>query len=84
MNTGSPDIFDAITIGTQFRAKNRIFRSSISGRFDNYDGSGTPVRVHWAIASTLRKRAISNRGHLFGVDLPNEEKRALLEYLKQL
>jgi 2,4-dienoyl-CoA reductase-like NADH-dependent reductase (Old Yellow Enzyme family) len=27
--------------------KNRVFRSSISGRFDNYDGSGTDVRVRW-------------------------------------
>ncbi|MDX1664688.1 MAG: NADH:flavin oxidoreductase, partial [Candidatus Promineifilaceae bacterium] len=27
--------------------KNRVWRSSMSGRFDNYDGSGTPVRVNW-------------------------------------
>jgi len=27
--------------------KNRVFRSSISGRFDNYDGSGTHARMHW-------------------------------------
>ena len=29
--------------------KNRVFRSSISGRFDNYDGSGTDVRIDWDV-----------------------------------
>jgi 2,4-dienoyl-CoA reductase-like NADH-dependent reductase (Old Yellow Enzyme family) len=27
--------------------KNRIFRSNITGRFDNYDGSGTQARINW-------------------------------------
>jgi 2,4-dienoyl-CoA reductase (NADPH2) len=27
--------------------KNRVMRSSMTGRFDNYDGSGTQVRVNW-------------------------------------
>jgi 2,4-dienoyl-CoA reductase-like NADH-dependent reductase (Old Yellow Enzyme family) len=29
------------------RVKNRIFRSNISGRFDNYDGSGNQARINW-------------------------------------
>ena len=29
------------------QVKNRLFRSSISGRFDNYDGSGTQARINW-------------------------------------
>lgn len=30
-----------------FTVKNRVFRSNMSGRFDNYDGSGNPARINW-------------------------------------
>ena len=41
---------DVIFQPLQFRnltVKNRLFRSNISGRFDNYDGSGTQTRINW-------------------------------------
>lgn len=43
---------DIIFQPLQFRnlsVKNRIFRSNISGRFDNYDGSGNPARINWEL-----------------------------------
>jgi 2,4-dienoyl-CoA reductase-like NADH-dependent reductase (Old Yellow Enzyme family) len=41
-----PAIFEPLRFKS-LEVKNRLFRSSISGRFDNYDGSGTEVRVDW-------------------------------------
>ena len=42
--------FDEIFQPLQFRnlvLKNRILRSNVSGRFDNYDGSGSQARINW-------------------------------------
>lgn len=44
--------FDTIFKPLEFRnltVKNRIFRSNISGRFDNHDGSGTQTRINWEV-----------------------------------
>src|SRR4026208_573041 len=29
--------------------QNRVFRSNVSGRFDNYDGSGNQARINWEV-----------------------------------
>jgi 2,4-dienoyl-CoA reductase (NADPH2) len=38
-----PLVFPHLTV------KNRLFRSNIAGRFDNYDGSGTPARIQFEL-----------------------------------
>src|SRR5438477_5383045 len=43
---------DPIFTPLKFRnltVKNRIIRSNISGRFDNYDGSGNQARINWEL-----------------------------------
>jgi 2,4-dienoyl-CoA reductase-like NADH-dependent reductase (Old Yellow Enzyme family) len=43
---------DVILSELKFRTltvKNRIFRSNIAGRFDNYDGSGNQARINWEV-----------------------------------
>ena len=41
-------IFDPLVF-RNLTVKNRVFRSNISGRFDNYDGSGTQARINWEV-----------------------------------
>jgi 2,4-dienoyl-CoA reductase-like NADH-dependent reductase (Old Yellow Enzyme family) len=44
--------FDTIFKPLQFKnltVKNRVFRSNVSGRFDNYDGSGNQARINWEV-----------------------------------
>jgi 2,4-dienoyl-CoA reductase (NADPH2) len=38
-----PLVFRNLTV------KNRVWRSNISGRFDNYDGSGNQARINWEV-----------------------------------
>ncbi len=41
-------IFDPLQF-KNLTVKNRIFRSNIAGRFDNYDGSGNQARINWEL-----------------------------------
>jgi 2,4-dienoyl-CoA reductase-like NADH-dependent reductase (Old Yellow Enzyme family) len=42
-----PDVLFAPLQFRNLTVKNRVFRSNISGRFDNYDGSGNQARINW-------------------------------------
>ena len=55
-----PHIFQPLQFPT-FSVKNRIFRSNVSGRFDNYDGSGNQ-RAHQLGAEVRARRG--RRDHL--------------------
>jgi 2,4-dienoyl-CoA reductase-like NADH-dependent reductase (Old Yellow Enzyme family) len=47
MNAGSV-VLDPLRF-RNLTVKNRLFRSSLSGRFDNYDGSGGETRIRWDV-----------------------------------
>ena len=44
-----PDIIFEPLEFKNLRVKNRLFRSNISGRLDNYDGSGNQARINWEV-----------------------------------
>jgi 2,4-dienoyl-CoA reductase-like NADH-dependent reductase (Old Yellow Enzyme family) len=43
-----PHVFSPLQF-RNLKVKNRIFRSNVSGRFDNYDGSGSQARINWEL-----------------------------------
>jgi len=64
-------IFEPLSLGA-LTLKNRVLRSSVAGRFDNYDGSGTAVRMNWdvkfargGVGAIISSNApIHERGHI--------------------
>jgi 2,4-dienoyl-CoA reductase-like NADH-dependent reductase (Old Yellow Enzyme family) len=48
--TNASVIFEPLRFRT-LEVKNRVFRSSLAGRFNNYDGTGTQTHVNWDLKS---------------------------------
>ncbi|MBV9172184.1 MAG: NADH:flavin oxidoreductase [Chloroflexi bacterium] len=46
--TSTDILFQPLQLGN-LTVKNRFFRSNISGRFDNYNGSGNQARINWEV-----------------------------------
>jgi 2,4-dienoyl-CoA reductase-like NADH-dependent reductase (Old Yellow Enzyme family) len=43
-----PHLFSPLNF-RNLTVKNRVFRSNVAGRFDNYDGSGNQARINWEV-----------------------------------
>jgi 2,4-dienoyl-CoA reductase-like NADH-dependent reductase (Old Yellow Enzyme family) len=64
-------IFEPLQLGP-LTVRNRVLRSSVAGRFDNYDGSGTQVRINWdlkfargGVGAIISSNApVDPRGHI--------------------
>ena len=64
-------LFEPLRLGG-LELKNRVLRSSVAGRFDDYDGSGTQARVNWdvkfargGVAAIISSNApVHERGHI--------------------
>jgi 2,4-dienoyl-CoA reductase-like NADH-dependent reductase (Old Yellow Enzyme family) len=64
-------VFEPLRLGG-LELKNRVLRSSVAGRFDDYDGSGTRVRINWdvkfargGVAAIISSNApVHERGHI--------------------
>ena len=64
-------IFKPLQLGP-LTVENRVLRSSVAGRFDNYDGSGTQVRINWdlkfargGVGAIISSNApVDGRGHI--------------------
>ena len=65
-------IFEPLRLGP-LTLRNRVLRSSVGGRWDNYDGSGTEVRINWDV-----KFARAGVGAIISSNSPVHSRGAIL------